>query len=181
MADYMNKNQNKFWSNCFFINLGEKCRDRQGSIKNTKELVTHLEYTMDDISADVIEKLNTFFEPPMVEMPTEVLTLLISRIFGVSDDNNNNDNDYGREPVPKKQDMSLDYEWDSVLKPTEKTNVEQLQCQVCYDNKKTIVTVPCSHCYYCDDCFKKMMLEKSLKKKCPLCMKDFINIVRINL
>lgn len=56
----------------------------------------------------------------------------------------------------------------------ERTNIEELLCCVCKENKVKLMIVPCNHACLCLNCRKHMNLAK-----CPMCQCNIINYSRI--
>ena len=46
-----------------------------------------------------------------------------------------------------------------------KTNVEEDQCIMCYDNAKNLTFGPCAHKIVCSECYRKLMKPR----ECPVC------------
>jgi hypothetical protein len=83
---------------------------------------------------------------------------------------------------PPNTNVTMDQGWEEQLKPDEELKEakhEDYACEACLTYEKTIVLLPCRHPYYCDVCFRKMMTDPHLQKKCPVCNEKFENIVRI--
>lgn len=56
----------------------------------------------------------------------------------------------------------------------EKTDIEDLLCCVCKENKVKLMTIPCNHICLCLRCHKEM-----ISSKCPICQTNIINYSRI--
>ena len=54
-----------------------------------------------------------------------------------------------------------------------KTNVEEDQCMMCYENKKNIAFDPCAHDIVCSECYVKLMKPR----ECPVCKQAIASIV----
>lgn len=89
------------------------------------------------------------------------------------------------EPLPESPveptGMSLSDDWEALLKadedlhqPTEKRYL----CGACCTYEKTVITLPCRHMYYCDQCFRRHMSSNTLHKTCTQCRAPITGIVR---
>jgi hypothetical protein len=47
----------------------------------------------------------------------------------------------------------------------QKTNVEEDQCILCYENAKNLTFSPCAHTIACSECYIKLMKPR----ECPVC------------
>jgi len=54
-----------------------------------------------------------------------------------------------------------------------KTNVEEDQCMMCYENKKNIAFAPCAHAIACSECYVKFIKPR----ECPVCKQAITSIV----
>jgi hypothetical protein len=54
-----------------------------------------------------------------------------------------------------------------------KTNVEEDQCMMCYENKKNIAFGPCAHNIVCSECYVKLMKPR----ECPVCKQAITSII----
>lgn len=54
-----------------------------------------------------------------------------------------------------------------------KTNVEEDQCMMCYENKKNIAFAPCAHAIACSECYVKFMKPR----ECPVCKQAIASLV----
>jgi hypothetical protein len=50
-------------------------------------------------------------------------------------------------------------------------------CQVCYDAQANCVIPPCGHLFFCSSC--KDQFEKTTPKRCPICRKEYTNVIEI--
>jgi hypothetical protein len=56
-----------------------------------------------------------------------------------------------------------------------KTNVEEDQCMMCYENKKNIAFGPCAHAIACSECYVKFMKPR----ECPVCKQAIASLAGI--
>ena len=54
-----------------------------------------------------------------------------------------------------------------------KTNVEEEQCIMCYENKKNIRFGPCNHGVMCSECYTKLIKPR----ECPVCKQEVASLV----
>jgi len=55
----------------------------------------------------------------------------------------------------------------------EKTNIEEEQCIMCYENKKNIKFAPCNHNVVCSDCYTKLVKPR----ECPVCKQAIASLL----
>jgi hypothetical protein len=55
----------------------------------------------------------------------------------------------------------------------EKTNIEEDQCIMCYENKKNIRFAPCNHNVVCSDCYTKLVKPR----ECPVCKQAIASLL----
>ena len=53
-----------------------------------------------------------------------------------------------------------------------KTNVEEDQCMMCYENKKNIAFGPCAHDIVCSECYAKLIKPR----ECPVCKQNIYSL-----
>lgn len=89
------------------------------------------------------------------------------------------------EPLPEQpqeiKGTALGEAWEAQLKPEEelkKTEESDLQCQGCCTYVRTVITLPCKHQFYCDNCFRRHMSSDTLHKTCPECREPVTGIFR---
>jgi hypothetical protein len=56
-----------------------------------------------------------------------------------------------------------------------KTNVEEDQCMMCYENKKNIAFNPCAHAIACSECYVRFMKPR----ECPVCKQAIASLTGI--
>ena len=56
-----------------------------------------------------------------------------------------------------------------------KTNVEEDQCMMCYENKKNLAFNPCAHAIACSECYVKFMKPR----ECPVCKQAIASLAGI--
>jgi hypothetical protein len=54
-----------------------------------------------------------------------------------------------------------------------KTNVEEDQCMMCYENKRNVAFAPCAHDIVCSECYVKLMKPR----ECPVCKQAIASLV----
>ena len=55
----------------------------------------------------------------------------------------------------------------------QKTNVEEDQCIMCYENAKNFSFNPCAHCIMCSECYTKLMKPR----ECPVCKQAVSSLI----
>lgn len=86
--------------------------------------------------------------------------------------NNNNINQNNNIDQNNNNNNNLDLKGDD-----EKTEISELQCVVCLDNKKT-VQLNCNHVCLCIKCSTDLRQDKN-KAKCPICRADIKTVTKI--
>lgn len=56
-----------------------------------------------------------------------------------------------------------------------KTNVEEDQCMMCYENKKNLAFGPCAHDIVCSECYVKL----TKPRECPVCKQAIASLVAV--
>jgi hypothetical protein len=115
-------------------------------------------------------------------LPGAVLEAMVRRLFGGTEVGNivfEEEEDLSAPgpaaTKPKPEEVTLGDDWEALLREPQK---EAPQCLACTECIASVVLIPCRHAAYCDVCFRYMMKEKQLAKRCPLCNADFKTIIR---
>jgi len=51
-------------------------------------------------------------------------------------------------------------------------------CVICWDDRKTVVLLPCRHLCVCVSCSKKLW-NNTQKETCPICRNDVENLLEV--
>jgi len=81
-----------------------------------------------------------------------------------------------KDKVTKEQRTEIQDQQEQIHKLTSELEVETQKtiCQICYENKRNSVIMPCMHFLYCNKCL-------SSQKNCPVCRQPIMGIVQCKL
>lgn len=79
----------------------------------------------------------------------------------------------------RKKKVKLEYLFRNKINNSDtKTEVSEIQCCVCMENKKCVLFEPCKHIVSCNNCSKNIGRKKN---QCPLCREPIIRMYSVYL
>ena len=70
----------------------------------------------------------------------------------------------------------FEYKLAKIKKAKQRIYDNQLSCVICMDKRRNIVIQGCNHFVICDECERKLVLNK-----CPQCQRAYSNIIKLRL
>lgn len=53
------------------------------------------------------------------------------------------------------------------------------KCVICFTNNASIAFINCGHFVTCEECSEKLMKEYSYKRRCPVCRKPILKLLKV--
>lgn len=93
------------------------------------------------------------------------------------DKNRENDEGWDRDQISLALQLSMKEQYPDFI-PDNALNSDK-KCVICFTNNASMAFINCGHMVTCEECSAKLMKEYSSKKRCPVCRKSILKLLKI--